>query len=95
MRSGISLLSNLSSILRILSMFDRQFQKLWSAADVEIHLDQRMKMTEVDVESEEVGDSSILVSWDDCVMADYFTHHNPGTVLEYTVEISPETEVAT
>ena len=76
-------------------MFDRQFQKLWSAADVEIHLDQRMKMTEVDVESEEVGDSSILVSWDDCVMADYFTHHNPGTVLEYTVEISPETEVAT
>ena len=42
----------------------------------------------------EGGDSSIMVSWGDCVMADYFTLHNPGTVLEYTVEISPETEVA-
>ena len=37
--------------------------------------------------------NSIMVSWRDCVMADYFTLHNPDTVLEYTVEISPETEV--
>ena len=74
-------------------MFDLQFQKLWSAANVEIHLDQRLPVTEAELESGEGGDSSIMVSWGDCVMADYFTQHNPGTVLEYTVEISPETEV--
>ena len=86
--------SGIVQSLRILSMFDRQFQKLWSAANVEIHLDQRLKVAEVDPESGEGEDSSIIVSWGDCLMADYFTHHNPGTVLEYTVEISPETEVA-
>jgi len=85
--------SGIVQSLRILSMFDRQFQKLWSAAEVEIHLDQRMQVSEVELENGEVGDSSILVSWGDCVMADYFTLHNPGTVLEYTVEISPETEI--
>ena len=85
--------SGIVQSLRILSMFDRQFQKLWSAANVEIHLDQRLKVAEVDPESGEGEDSSIIVSWGDCLMADYFTQHNPGTVLEYTVEISPETEV--
>ena len=26
-------------------------------------------------------------------MADYFCRQNPGTVLEYTAEISPDTEI--
>ena len=73
-------------------MFDRQFQKLWSAASVEIHLDQRL--SERDEERGEGANTSIIVNWGDCVMADYFTQHNPTTVLEYTVEISPETEVS-
>ena len=42
-------------------MFDRQFQKLWSADNVEIHLDQRMKLTEVDVESGAAGDCSVCL----------------------------------
>ena len=74
-------------------MFDRQFQKLWSAASVEIHLDQVMSVSEGKGEEGEGGYNSIMVSWRDCVMADYFTLHNPDTVLEYTVEISPETEI--
>ena len=74
-------------------MFDRQFQKLWSAASVEIHLDQVMSVSEGKGEEGEGSYKSIMVSWRDCVMADYFTLHNPDTVLEYTVEISPETEV--
>ena len=36
---------------------------------------------------------SVVVSWDDCAMADYFCRQNPGTVLEYTAEISPDTEI--
>ena len=70
-------------------MFDRQFQRLWSAAQVEIHLDQRVSGDE----EAGKGEISIIVSWEDCSMAEYFTRHNKHTVLEYTVEISPETEV--
>ena len=73
-------------------MFDRQFQQLWSAASVEIHRDQRLG--EGEGEDGGAGHTSILVTWEDCIMADYFTKHNPRTVLEYTVEISPETEVS-
>ena len=81
-------------------MFDRGFQKLWNAANVRIHVDQQMlksdKIGAAGVEEEEEGreeDVSIIVSWDDCDMADYFCRHNPGTVLEYTAEIAPDTEI--
>ena len=47
--------------------------------------------------NEENGESeelSIAMSWKDCDMAENFWEHNTGTILEYTVEISPETEVS-
>lgn len=80
-------------------MFDRGFQKLWNAANVRIHVDQQMlksdKIGAAGVEEEEgrEEDVSIIVSWDDCDMADYFCQNNPSTVMEYTAEISPETEI--
>ena len=52
-----------------------------------------VSVKEGEVEDGGAGPTSILVTWGDCIMADYFTKHNPGTILEYTVEISPETEV--
>lgn len=91
--------SGLVQSLRILSMFDRGFQKLWNAANVRIHVDQQMlksdKIGAAGVEEEEgrEEDVSIIVSWDDCDMADYFCQNNPSTVMEYTAEISPETEI--
>lgn len=79
---------------RILSMFDRQFQKLWNASNVKISIDHQLKGPKVgDGESDGEGSLSILVSWADCDMADYFCFHNPGTVLEYTAEIAPDTEI--
>ena len=87
-------------VSRILSMFDRQFQKLWNAANVRIQVDQQMlksdKIGDAEAEDEEEGkeeDASIMVSWDDCDMADYFCRANPATVMEYTAEISPDTEI--
>ena len=76
-------------------MFDRQFQKLWKASNVQINIVSQLKgpdQGESDREEEE-GSLSILVTWGDCDMADYFCRHNPGTVLEYTAEISPDTEI--
>ena len=81
-------------------MFDRGFQKLWNAANVRIHVDQQMlKSDEIGAAGVDEGeegreeDVSIIVSWDDCDMADYFCQNNPSTVMEYTAEISPETEI--
>jgi len=42
---------------------------------------------------DENSEVSIIVSWNDCSMADYFCRNNPGTIMEYTAEISPETEI--
>ena len=80
-------------MFRILAMFDKQFRKLWSSSDVQLHIDRgdtEHILDEEQLESEEV---SIVVSWNDCDMAEYFCAHNSSTILEYTVEISPETEV--
>ena len=76
-------------------MFDRQFQKLWNASNVQINIVSQLKgpeQGESDREGEE-GSLSILVTWGDCDMADFFCRHNPGTVLEYTAEIAPDTEI--
>ena len=74
-------------------MFDRQFQKLWSATDVQIHIDRDDLDYIFDEENLEGEELSITVSWDDCEMAEYFCERNSSTILEYTVEINPETEV--
>ena len=74
-------------------MFDRQFQKQWTAANVQIHVDTQLQQYGEDDTKGEEGDVSIMVSWDDCAMADYFINTNPGTVLEYTAEITPDTEI--
>ena len=126
-------------------MFDRQFQKLWFADNVMIHVDQQMvtsmetrqsrsrnfrnrninqqnrweseSITNQDTrhnpassdkspkllrnsishsdirDADENSEVSIIVSWNDCSMADYFCRNNPGTIMEYTAEISPETEI--
>merc|ERR1712080_417440 len=42
--------------------------------------------------SDVVGTASILVVWDDCLIAEYVNSINKS-VFEYTVEISPETEI--
>ena len=36
---------------------------------------------------------TVQVSWADCQIAEHYLELYPATVLEYTVEISPETEV--
>ena len=75
-------------------MFDKQFQKLWSATDVQIHMERKDDLDDIfDEENTKFEEMSILVTWNDCDMAEYFCEHNPGNILEYTVEISPETEV--
>ena len=76
-------------------MFDRQFQKLWNASDVQISIDNQLRGSGKGVSDHEGegGGVSILVTWGDCEMADYFCRHNPGTVLEYTAEIAPDTEI--
>ena len=79
--------------VRILSMFDRQFQNLWNASDVQISIDQLRDPGQEASDHEGEGSLSILVTWGDCDMADYFCRHNPGTVLEYTAEIAPDTEI--
>lgn len=73
-------------------MFDRQFQKLWNASDVQISIDNQLRGKGAS-DHEGEGGVSILVTWGDCDMADYFCRHNPGTVLEYTAEIAPDTEI--
>lgn len=74
-------------------MFDRQFQQLWKASNVHVKVDDAF-MCEVGDGDEQVSDeTSIIVSWDDCEMADYFCSNNPHTILEYTAEISPDTEM--
>ena len=75
-------------------MFDKQFQKLWSATNVQIHIDRDDLENMFDEENAESEELSIVVSWNDCDMAEFFCEHNTGTILEYTVEISPETEVS-
>ena len=75
-------------------MFDKQFQKLWSANNVQIHIDRDDMEHIFDEENSDSEELSIVVSWNDCDMAEYFCKHNTGTILEYTVEISPETEVS-
>jgi len=88
--------SGIVQSLRILSMFDRQFQNLWNASDVQISIDQYDQLRDPGQEAsdhEGEGSLSILVTWGDCDMADYFCRHNPGTVLEYTAEIAPDTEI--
>ena len=75
-------------------MFDKQFQKLWSATNVQIHIDRDDLENMFDEENAESEELSIVVSWNDCDIAEYFCEHNTGTILEYTVEISPETEVS-
>ena len=58
--------------------------------DAEHILDEDHILVEEYLEFDEI---SIAVSWNDCDMAEYFCAHNSSTILEYTVEISPETEV--
>ena len=74
-------------------MFDRQFQLLWKAANVHVNVDDA-GMYEVSDGEEGISDeTSIIVSWDDCEMAEFFCSNNPNTILEYTAEISPDTEM--
>ena len=75
-------------------MFDKQFQKLWSVTNVQIHIDRDDFENIVDKENAECEELSIVVSWNDCDIAEYFCEHNTGTILEYTVEILPVTEVS-
>ena len=75
-------------------MFDKQFQKLWSVTNVQIHIDRDDLEHIFDEENAESEELSIVVSWNDCDMAEYFCEHNTGTILEYTVEILPVTEVS-
>ena len=75
-------------------MFDKQFQKLWSVTNVQINIDRDDLEHIFDEENAESEELSIVVSWDDCDIAEYFCEHNTGTILEYTVEISPQTEVS-
>ena len=72
---------------------------IWSISGVQMHivrddaehiLDEDHILVEEYLEFDEI---SIAVSWNDCDMAEYFCAHNSSTILEYTVEISPETEV--
>ena len=78
---------------RILSMFDRKFQHLWKAGNINVSVDPALVKDNMDEDDEVSGETSIIISWDDCDMADYFCKTNPGTVLEYTAEISPDTEM--
>ena len=74
-------------------MFDKQFHKLWST-DVQIHVERKDDLEHIfDEENPESEEISVLVTWNDCDMAEYFCDHNQDTIMEYTVEISPETEV--
>jgi len=86
--------SGIVQSLRILAMFDKQFQKLWNTTDVQIHMERKDDLEHLfDEENPESEETSIVVTWNDCDMAEYFCQHNPSTILEYTVEITPETEI--
>ena len=82
-------------------MFDKQFQNLWWPQNVHIsqeHSDgtnfdfihkEKECVAEEEGESvisDVVGTASILVGWDDCLIADYVNRINKS-VFEYTVEI--------
>ena len=47
-------------------MFDKQFQKLWSATNVQIHIDRDDFENIVDKDNAECEELSIVVSWNDC-----------------------------
>lgn len=91
--------SGLVQPLRILSMFDRHFQALWTPRDLQIHVERELSTTveqvlqpQVSVEGGE-GEVSILVTWEDCGMAEYVVENKLARFLEYTLEIQPDTEV--
>jgi len=91
--------SGLVQPLRILSMFDRHFQALWQPRDFHIHLERENDLANNDSilplyipDTEELEEVSILVTWEDCAMADYIVSSGLARILEYTLEIQPMTE---
>jgi hypothetical protein len=89
--------SGLVQPLRILAMFDKHFQALWRPRELRIHVDREQEAADFLLAGEtgEGGEAevSILVTWEDCAMADYMVSSGLARVLEYTLEIQPETEV--
>ncbi|XP_023339347.1 uncharacterized protein LOC111709704 isoform X2 [Eurytemora carolleeae] len=80
--------SGIVQSLRILCLFDRQFQKMWDPTSIQI-LEQTDYLGSGDEKT-----TSINVSWSDCHFADYAKKKLGNKVLEYTVEIQPETEAS-
>ena len=58
--------------------------------DLRIHLEPEHSSL---VEEDQDGEVSILVTWEDCDIAEYVVSDGPARVLEYTLEIQPQTEV--
>jgi len=84
--------SGLVQPLRILSMFDRQFQKMWAPEQININ-----KLSDFEVVGGGTSDDktiSIEVLWSDCHFADYAVAKLGKIVFEYTVEIQPQTEAS-
>ncbi|XP_059090317.1 uncharacterized protein LOC131886098 [Tigriopus californicus] len=92
----------LPDALRVLSLFEHQFSMLWEPENIRL-MQKRNSHEHMVVEEEKVEDKdkverdkmpqTLVVAWDDANIAEYF--HNcfkKKYTLEYSVEISPETE---
>ena len=75
--------NGVSEGLRILSFFDKEYQRLWKPTNVSVTRDEQEK-------------SSVCVGWDDAPIASFIHNYRGRTKkmrIEYTVEFIPNSEV--
>ena len=66
----------ISEGLRFISLFDKDYQKLWKPVDVKVRQDSNRE-------------NVVHVEWNDAPLAGYVHHYSKKLAVEYTVEIFP------
>ena len=83
----------LAQSFRILSVFDKHFQRQWCPRDLKVIRKKPLAFeTSSDAKISDLDAKSIWVLWNDAVMVSYVAGKVRKKPLEYTVEINPPSE---